>query len=67
MKAELYLSAQSVEVKSLRPLFQVDLLDLAAPLFDVSSDGQRVLAVTPAREESSSIGLLLNWQALMKK
>jgi len=67
MKAELNLSAQSLEVKSLRPLFQVDLLDLAAPLFDVSSDGQRVLAVTPAREESSSIGLLLNWRALMKK
>jgi len=67
MKAELNLSAQSLEVKSLRPLFQVDLLDLAAPLFDVSSNGQRVLAVTPAREESSSIGLLLNWQALMKK
>jgi WD40 repeat protein len=67
MKAELNLSAQSLEVKALRPLFQVDLLDLAAPLFDVSSDGQRVLAVTPAREESSSIGLLLNWQALMKK
>jgi|HubBroStandDraft_2_1064218.scaffolds.fasta_scaffold00938_12 Tol biopolymer transport system component len=66
-KAELNLSAQSLQVKSLRPLFQINLADAPAPLFDVSADGQRVLAVTAARPESSSISLLLNWPALLKK
>jgi eukaryotic-like serine/threonine-protein kinase len=67
MKAELNLSAQSLQVKSLRPLFQMNLLDTAAPLFDVAADGQRVLAVTPARPESTSISLLLNWPAVVNK
>jgi Tol biopolymer transport system component len=67
MKAELNLGAQSLQVKSLRPLFQMNLADTPAPLFDVSADGQRVLAVTPARAESSSINLLLNWPALLHK
>ncbi len=67
MKAELNLSAQSLQVKSLRPLAQMNILDTAAPLFDVTADGQRVLAVTPARSESSSISLLLNWPALLNK
>jgi hypothetical protein len=66
-KAELNLGAQSLQVKSLRPLFQMNLADTPAPLFDVSADGQRVLAVTPARAESSSISLLLNWPALLHK
>jgi len=66
MKAELNLSGQSLQVKSLRPMFQLNLADIAAPLFDVSADGQRVVAVTPARAESNSISLLLNWPALVK-
>jgi hypothetical protein len=33
----------------------------------VSADGQRVVAVTPARTESNSISLLLNWPALLRK
>jgi hypothetical protein len=45
----------------------MNLADTPAPLFDVSGDGQRVLAVTPARAESSSISLLLNWPALLHK
>ncbi len=48
-------------------LAQMNLLDTAAPLFDVTADGQRFLAVTPARAESSSISLLLNWPALVNK
>jgi hypothetical protein len=67
MKAELNLSAQSLQVKSLRPLFQVNLAGTAAPLFDVNAEGQRFLAVSPARAESSSISLLLNWPELLKK
>jgi WD40 repeat protein len=62
MKAELNLSAQSLQVKSLRPLYQLNLADTPAPLFDVSADGQRLVAVTPARAESSAISLLLNWR-----
>jgi eukaryotic-like serine/threonine-protein kinase len=67
MKAELNLTAQSLQVKSLRPLFQMNLLDISAPLFDVTADGQRFVAVTPARAESSSLNLLLNWPALLNK
>src|ERR1700722_1281617 len=66
-KAELNLGTQSLQVKSLRPLFQMNLADTAAPLFDVTPDGQRFLAVTPARAESSSISLLLNWPAILHK
>jgi hypothetical protein len=67
MKAELNLTGQSLQVKALRPLFQMNLADTPAPLFDVTADGQRFLAVTPARAESSSISLLLNWSALLHK
>jgi hypothetical protein len=42
----------------------MNMLDEAAPLFDVSADGSRFLLVTPARAESNSIGLLLNWFSL---
>jgi hypothetical protein len=42
----------------------MNLLDEAAPMFDVSADGRRFLTVTPARAESNSIGLLLNWFTL---
>jgi hypothetical protein len=48
-------------------LFQLNLADTPAPLFDVTADGQRFLAVTPARAESSSISLLLNWSAPLHK
>jgi Tol biopolymer transport system component len=67
MKAELNLTGQSLQVKALRPLFQMNLVDTPAPLFDVTADGQRFLAVTPARTESSSISLLLNWPAQLHK
>jgi serine/threonine protein kinase/Tol biopolymer transport system component len=67
MKAELNLSAQSLQVKSMHALFQMNLADEAAPLFDVTADGERFIAVTSARPESSSISLLLNWPALLHK
>jgi hypothetical protein len=66
-EAELNPGPQSLQVKSLRPLFQMNLADVPAPLFDVSADSQRFLAVTPARAESSSISLLLNWPAMLHK
>jgi serine/threonine protein kinase len=64
IEADLNLTGQALRVKSLRPLFQMNLLDEAAPMFDVSADGRRFLTVTPARAESNSIGLLLNWFTL---
>jgi len=67
MKAELNLSPQSLQVKSLHALFQMNLAEVAAPLFDVSADGERFIAATTARPESSSISLLLNWPALLHK
>lgn len=66
-KAELDLSAPSLQVKSLHPLFRINLADTPAPLFDVTADGQRLLAVTTARRESSSTSLPLNWLRLLKK
>ena len=67
VEADLNLTAQALQVKELRPLFQMNLLDEAAPLFDVTADGRRVLCVTSARPESKSIGLLLNWSSLAAK
>lgn len=67
MEADLTLAPQALQVNSLHPLFQVPLLDESGPLFDISPDGQRILAVTPAHSESNSIGLLLNWPALTSK
>ncbi|MHB8733754.1 MAG: serine/threonine-protein kinase [Terriglobales bacterium] len=64
MEADLSLNAQSLQVNALRPLFQLNLPDAAAPWIDVSADGSRVLAVTPAQAEANSIGLLLNWPTL---
>ena len=64
IEADLNLTPQALQVKALRPLFQMNPLDEAAPMFDVSADGRRFLTVTPARAESNSIGLLLNWFTL---
>jgi hypothetical protein len=64
IQADLDLTPQSLQVRSLRPLFAMNVVDFAMPIFDVSPDGTRVLAVTPARPESTFVGLLTNWTAL---
>jgi eukaryotic-like serine/threonine-protein kinase len=66
MAADLALSASSLQVKSLHPLFQMNPPNLAMPLFDVSPDGERFVVVTSDRPESSSITLITNWTALLK-
>ncbi len=66
MHADLAANGSSLQIKSIRPLFPIPLLDTAAPLFDISPDGKRILAVTPADPEANSIGLLLNWPTLAK-
>ncbi|MGH9523733.1 MAG: protein kinase domain-containing protein [Terriglobales bacterium] len=67
MDADLALGPESLQIRSIRPLFQLPLLDTSAPLFDVSADGKRIIAVTPADAEANSIGVMLNWQAELKK
>jgi eukaryotic-like serine/threonine-protein kinase len=67
MEATLGFSGGAVQVKSLQPLFHVDLPSFADPLFDVSPDGNRFLVITSTGPNASrSIGLLLNWQSKLK-
>ena len=66
MHADLAVTGSSLQIKSIRPLFPIPLLDTAAPLFDISPDGRRILAVTPADPEANSIGLLFNWSTLAR-
>ena len=59
----------SFRVESVRPLFQLDFPNMASsdPLYDVSPDGQRFAVVTADRTRSTSITLLTNWLAEVKK
>ncbi len=56
-------------VDSIHSLFQLDFPNLisSAPLYDVSPDGQRFAVLTADRTKSSSITLLTNWPAELKK
>jgi len=57
-------------VDSIHPLFQLDFPnppDRTSPLYDVSPDGQRFAVLTADRTKSSSISLLTNWPAELKK
>jgi Tol biopolymer transport system component len=57
-------------VDSIRPLFQLDFPnppERTSPLYDVSADGQRFAVLTADRTKSSSISLLTNWPAELKK
>ena len=67
MEADLGFSGGAVQVKSLQPLFHVDLPGFANPFFDVSADGNRFIVVTSSDPNASrSIGLLLNWESKLK-
>jgi hypothetical protein len=59
----------SFRVDSIHPLFQLDFPNLtsSAPLYDVSPDGQRFAVLTADRAKSTSITLLTNWPAELKK
>jgi len=54
-------------VDAIRPLFQMDLPNFAAPSYDVSADGQRIVVLTADHTKSTSITLLTNWPAVLKK
>jgi eukaryotic-like serine/threonine-protein kinase len=57
-------------VESIRPLFQLDFPnppDRTSPLYDVSADGQRFAVLTGDRSKTTTITLLTNWPAELKK
>jgi hypothetical protein len=63
-------TAPTFGVDSIRPLFQLDFPnppDRTSPLYDVSADGQRFAVLTADRTKPSSISLLTNWPAELKK
>ncbi|HEY6290481.1 MAG TPA: hypothetical protein VI455_02840 [Terriglobia bacterium] len=66
MEADIALSANSLQVKSIRPLFEMNPPNIAMPLFDVTPDGQKFVVVTSDRPESSLITLVTNWTAALK-
>jgi len=62
MEADLATSGESLQVKSIEPLFELSLPTTTAPLFDVSRDGNRfIVAASADPAASDSITLLLNW------
>lgn len=57
-------------VASIHPLFQLDFPnppDRTSPLYDVSADGQRFAVLTGDRAKTTTITLLTNWPAELKK
>jgi eukaryotic-like serine/threonine-protein kinase len=60
-------SQPNFHLEDLHPLFQMDLPNFSGPNFDVSRDGQRFVVLTADRAKTSSITLLTNWTATLKK
>ncbi|HEV2494333.1 MAG TPA: protein kinase [Terriglobia bacterium] len=67
MEADLALGATSLQVKSIHPLFEMNPPNIPMPFFDMTPDGEKFVVVTSDRPESSSITLVTNWTALLKK
>ncbi|MGH9704613.1 MAG: protein kinase domain-containing protein, partial [Candidatus Acidiferrales bacterium] len=68
MEADLSVNEKSLQVKSIRPLFQLTVPSFEAPFFDVSPDGNRFLVITAADPNASqSITVLLNWEPKLKQ
>ena len=59
----------SFGVDTIRVLFQMDFPNMAAssPMYDVSPDGQHFAVLTADRTKSTSITLLTNWTAELKR
>jgi eukaryotic-like serine/threonine-protein kinase len=62
-----WVSQPNFHLEDLHPLFQMDLPNFSGPNFDVSRDGQRFVVLTADRAKTSSITLLTNWTATLKK
>jgi eukaryotic-like serine/threonine-protein kinase len=54
-------------LEDIHPLFQLDLPNFAGPNFDVTRDGQKFVVLTAERAKTSSITLLTNWTATLKR
>jgi hypothetical protein len=60
-------SQPNFHMEDLHPLFQLDLPNFTGPNFDVTRDGQKFVVLTADRAKTSSITLLTNWTATLKK
>jgi len=68
MEADLATSGKSLRVKSIEPLFQLNLPVTTDPLFDVTPDGKQFIVVTTTDPAAShSISLMLDWPAMLKQ
>jgi len=65
MEADLAVSASSVRVNAIHPLFAIRPPNMAMPLFDVTADGQKFIVATSDAPEASSITLVANWTELL--
>jgi hypothetical protein len=67
MAVEVSTRGASIKVGSARPL-GIRLGYVSTPLYDVSADGQRILAAVPVEQKSSApLMLVENWTELLKK
>jgi len=60
-------SQSNFHIGTPRPLVQLDLPNFASPHYDVSADGQRFAVLTTDHTKSSSITLVMDWSAPLKK
>ena len=60
-------SQTNFHVDSIEPLFQLDLPNFTAISYDVSPDGKQFVVQTADHTKSTSITLLTNWSAELKK
>lgn len=67
LMAARFVTQPNFHLEDLHPLFQLDLPNFAGPNFDVSRDGQRIVVLAADRAKSSSITLLTDWSAALKK
>jgi len=68
MAAEVSLKGDTLEVGAVRPLFGPIYTAIAGYLYDVSADGQRILAAVPSTQSTSEpLTLVQNWVEGLKK
>ena len=68
MAAEVTLKASSIDVGQVKPLGITVPLPARAIPYDVSLDGQRILAITEhERASATPLTLIQNWTSLLKK
>jgi Tol biopolymer transport system component len=66
MAAEVMIKGAEIQTGEVRPLFGPLLTDNGFQ-YDVSADGQRILAVTPRQSASEPLTIVQNWTAGLKK